>query len=332
MKILVIQPAFLGDTILTTSVLEKLHHTYPAAKIDYLVRKGHEDLFKDHPYLHELLVWDKSRNKTGNLFRMISKIRQGKYDYVINTHRHMSSGLMTAFSGAQQTLGFEDNPLSFLFSKRFPHALGNGKHEIERNQELIREITDDHVAKPRLYPSKADYASIEKYKSTGTAGPYLVLAPASVWFTKQFPAEKWIEWINACHDKKIKIFLLGAKIDKVLCDKIKAACPETDITNLSGNLTMLESAALMAGALMNYANDSAPMHFASAMNAPVTAIYTSTIPKFGFGPLSDIRFVVETKEALKCRPCGVHGLSACPEKHFKCALGIRKEDIPLVHS
>ena len=74
---------------------------------------------------------------------------------------------------------------------------------------------------------------------------------------------------------------------------------------------------------MNYVNDSAPMHFASAMNAPVTAIYCSTIPGFGYGPLSDIRFIVEREEPLYCRPCGLHGYDNCPEGHFKCALDIR---------
>jgi heptosyltransferase-2 len=73
---------------------------------------------------------------------------------------------------------------------------------------------------------------------------------------------------------------------------------------------------------MNYVNDSAPMHIASAVNAPVTAIYCSTVPAFGFGPLSDVSFIVETDEKLACKPCGIHGLESCPEKHFKCALTI----------
>lgn len=73
---------------------------------------------------------------------------------------------------------------------------------------------------------------------------------------------------------------------------------------------------------MNYVNDSAPMHLCSAVNAPVTAIYCSTIPEFGFGPLSDNSHILQTKEKLSCRPCGLHGFKSCPEKHFKCAWGI----------
>jgi heptosyltransferase-2 len=92
---------------------------------------------------------------------------------------------------------------------------------------------------------------------------------------------------------------------------------------LAGKLTFLQSAALMKSAEMNYVNDSAPMHFASAMNAPVTAVYCSTVPAFGFGPLSDIRFIVQHEAPLYCRPCGLHGFRQCPEKHFRCAKEIR---------
>jgi heptosyltransferase-2 len=83
----------------------------------------------------------------------------------------------------------------------------------------------------------------------------------------------------------------------------------------------------MRNANMNYTNDSAPLHIASAMNAPVTAVFCSTIPQFGFGPLSQKSFVVEIKYKLYCRPCGLHGFRKCPEGHFKCALEIEVNDL-----
>ena len=71
---------------------------------------------------------------------------------------------------------------------------------------------------------------------------------------------------------------------------------------------------------MNYANDSAPLQFASAMNAPVTSGLLFHYTSFGYGPLSDIKNIVELKEDLyDCRPCGLHGYQACPEGHFLCA-------------
>ena len=84
----------------------------------------------------------------------------------------------------------------------------------------------------------------------------------------------------------------------------------------------------MQHAAMNYVNDSAPLHIASAMNAPVRVIFCSTVPAFGFGPLNANGRIVERLEPLYCRPCGLHGYKACPEGHFKCALDIDVARIP----
>ena len=68
---------------------------------------------------------------------------------------------------------------------------------------------------------------------------------------------------------------------------IAAAASHPRLVNRAGELSLLQSAALMQGAAMNYVNDSAPLHLASAVNAPVTAIFCSTVPAFGFTPLSE---------------------------------------------
>jgi heptosyltransferase-2 len=120
---------------------------------------------------------------------------------------------------------------------------------------------------------------------------------------------------------------LGAASDKTLCSEIINTLPDHFAKNLSGELSFLQSAALMKTAEMNYVNDSAPMHIASAMNAPVTAVFCSTVTWFGYWPLSDKSFVVERTEPLYCRPCTSHGKRLCPEKHFKCALDINKDQL-----
>lgn len=324
-KFLIIQTAFIGDVVLATSLVEKLYYHFPDAQIDFLVRKGNESLLQNHPYLNEVIIWDKQKQKLHNLWKTIRLVRRKKYDKVINVQRFAATGLITAFSRAQETIGFDKNPLSFLFSKRIQHVIQGKdtiKHEIERNTDLIKHFTDATVIKPRLYPSTGDETRVMKYKN----GEYITISPASVWFTKQFPAEKWIEFINTL-SPHFTIYLLGAGGDIDLCDEIKRKSNHSSVINLSGQLSFLESAALMKSAIMNYVNDSAPMHFASAVNAPVTAVYCSTLPSFGFGPLSDRSRIVEIEEILLCRPCGLHGRKACPLGHFNCAYKIRIDQL-----
>lgn len=323
-SILIIQPAFIGDVVLATALIEKLHAFHPQAKIDFLLRKGNEGLLQNNPYISDILIIDKKKSKFSEWSRLLKIIRSKKYDVVVNTHRYLSSGILTAFSGARQTRGFKKNPLSFLFSKSFDHSVDPtiAVHEIERNHCLVQDITDKNPGLPKLYPSEKDEEMIGPLTTT----PFVTMSPSSVWFTKRYPAEKWAELINR-FDRKYKIYLLGGKADKAEIEKMLEACNNPGAVNLAGNLGFIPSAALMKRAEMNYVNDSAPMHFCSAVNAPVTAIFCSTVPGFGFSPLSKRSFVVETKDELSCRPCGMHGRKSCPKGHFKCGYNIATETL-----
>ena len=321
-KILVIQTAFIGDAILATGILEKLHQHYAEAEIHFLIRKGNESLFENHPFLKQILVWDKSK-KYSDLWRLLQAIRKEKFDVAINLQRFGATGLLTGFSGATKTIGFEKNPFFFLFSESYPHEILNGKHEVERNHELIKNITDNHFEKPRLYPSEKDINAISKYVEK----PFVCIAPASVWFTKQLPESKWIELINQTNSV-YTIYMLGSKVDNDLAHRIMSNATNKNVVNLCGKISLLQSAALMKSATMNYINDSAPLHLASAIDAPVTAFFCSTIPEFGFGPLSENSQIIQTEEKLKCRPCGLHGKKACPEGHYKCGTGINISAVP----
>lgn len=314
----------MGDVILSTPLIEKLHHFYPDASIDFLLKKGYESVFRDHPYLDLIITWDKTHKKYKHLRALLQMIRNSKYDAVINLQRFASSGLLTAFSKAKHKIGFNKNPFSLFFTKRVKHNIGKSTinpHETERNLLLIEYLTGSGKFPVKLYPSNRDYAKTSQYKTR----KYITISPASLWFTKQFPEGKWVEFVKAAHktDPDLIIYFLGSENEAALCDRIieKAEIEDTSM-NLAGKFSILESATLMKDASMNYVNDSAPMHMASAMNAATTAIYCSTIPEFGFGPLAENSTIVQVQEKLNCRPCGLHGFKHCPEKHFDCAYKI----------
>jgi len=311
MKCLIIQTAFLGDVILATALAEKIKQQHPESAVHFLLRKGNEKLLEGHPHIDKLLVWDKKK-KFRDLRRLLGEVRRAKYDAAVNVQRFAASGLLTAFSGAKTTIGFDKNPLSFLFSLKVEHRQ-KGVHETERNQKLIASFTTGKAARPALYPSPHDFENVKHLKNSS----YVCVAPTSVWFTKQWAFHKWVELIEklVVHHQ---VYLLGAPNEADFCSRIAAHFPARAV-NAAGKLSLLESAALMKGAQMNYVNDSAPLHIASAMNAPVTAIFCSTLPSFGFGPLSDVSHCAEAKEELPCRPCGLHGKKRCPEGHFHCA-------------
>jgi ADP-heptose:LPS heptosyltransferase len=322
-RILVIQTASIGDVILATPVLEAINSNLPEYKIDILVKGGMEGLFLSHPFVNDILVWNKSEKKYRNLFHLILKVRKRHYSYVITLQRFFSSGLITALSGSKMTIGFQKNPLSAFFKYRVPHEIRQGLHETERNLQLLQPL-NLAAGKPvmKLYPSARDIDLVEKLKKRA----YITISPASLWFTKQFPIEKWISFLNSI-PAELVVYILGSKQDQKLANNIIEKSEHQEIHSLCGELKLLESAALMKNAVMNYTNDSAPMHLASSVDAPVTAIFCSTTPDFGFGPLSAQSIIVEALEIPACKPCGLHGYSTCPEKHFNCALNIHNDQL-----
>lgn len=311
-KILFIQTAFLGDVILATAAIAEAKRIFPNASIDVLVKKGNESLLQNNPSIHNIYIFNKSNKKLSEIFRLTKIFKTNRYDIVFNFHRFGSSGIITLLSGAKKKYGFKKNPFSWCYTKKFEHNIGNGQHEVERNLQLLQEFGAATTAQPKLYPSQENYEKVKFYKNQ----TYYCIAPASVWFTKQLPEHKWIELIQILGNEHC-IYLLGAPNDVELCERLQINSKQNNIINLAGKLSLLESAVLMKDAKRNYVNDSGPLHIASAMNAPVTAFFCSTITDFGFGPLSNDKQVLEVKN-LECRPCGLHGYKACPLGHFKC--------------
>lgn len=316
---LLIQTAFLGDVTLCTPVISELSRIYPEAKIDVVVRKGNESLLANNPHIHHLFIWNKKEGKYRSLVKTIKQLRQNRYDEVINLQRYSSSAIMTLFAKSKMKIGFSTAAMRWVYHKVVPHSLSSGKHEVTRNLSTIQHHGAKDLVRPEMFPSEADFEFVQNYKNQ----PYYCLAPASVWFTKQLPKEKWLELV-AKLETTGKVYLLGGPDDLILCDEI--ANQKASVEVLAGKLNLLQSAALMRDAKMNYVNDSGPLHIASAMNAPVRAFFCSTIPDFGFGPLSDNSKVIQTSENLSCKPCGNHGFMACPKGHFKCGYQINVAD------
>lgn len=310
---LLIQTAFIGDVILATALVEYLAQHEPDAPLDVLVRRGNEGLLAGNPHIRQVLIWDKKTRKYPNLLRLLRQIRRAQYGRVVTLQRFASTGFLTAFSGAAERVGFAENPFSRFFTRRVPHIIGDGTHEVARNLKLLSNLPA--TLKPRLYPTPADEAAAAPYAA---AGEYLCLAPTSVWFTKQYPEEKWLELLAAL-PPGLPVYLLGGPPDTAACERLAQAASRPGLVNLSGKLSLPASAALMRGAVLNYVNDSAPLHLCSAVDAPVCAIFCSTVPAFGFGPLSTFSRVVEHPGPLACRPCGLHGHARCPLGHFRCA-------------
>ena len=311
-NVLFIQTAFLGDVVLATAALEAWHQAHPDDRVDVLVRKPMDGLFEGHPWIRSVLAWDKKpRVKGKDWRRLVRLVRRARYDVVVNLHRHASSGILTALSMAPVRMGYANNPLAWRFTHRIPHRWGDGTHEVDRHLDLLQthEPGMSRGIRPALHPQPSHAQEAE---GIGARDAVLVM-PGSQWATKAWPEGQFSKFLE---EADARVVLMGSPGEHALCARL--ADGHSHVTNAAGSVSLLGMVAAVGMARAVVANDSAPLHVASATNTPTVALFTSTVPRFGFGPRSEVHQVVEPASELPCRPCGMHGRKRCPEGHFKC--------------
>jgi heptosyltransferase-2 len=302
-KILFIQTAFIGDAILGTAAVGALHAKY--GKVDVLVRKGNEIFYRSHPAVNEVLIWDK-KNKWSSWWNLLKTVRSRKYEKTFLAQRFFTMGLFLLFSKSKSKVGYQSGWWSFGYDIRVHHRWGNGIHEVQRLMDLIGE---NSFVKPSLHFEK-------EHQVERPSESYITISPSSVWKTKQAPLAVWQQVLDLY--PKAQVLVMGGPGDKNILQEMMMQLRHDHLHLSAGEYSLMQSAWIMKGAVRNFVNDSGPLHLCTATNSPVTAFFCSTVPAFGFGPLSDDSVVLENNEHLNCRPCGMHGHQQCPKGHFQC--------------
>lgn len=318
-RILLIQTAFLGDAILTTPLIRALKQTYPQAKLDVLCIPETVIVFKFNPYVHRVLSFNK-RDKARRILTVLPLIRQlknEKYDLAVSAQLHFTSSLIMLMAGIPNRLGF---PRQKLLTMTID--LPKGIPVVKRYLRLMTALTDkefDHQTE--LYWDEKTDGTVESVAGNFLNSYQTVvgIAPGSVWPTKRWLPEYFAELISELNKRDVRAILIGGKEDFQLCREI-AMMSGSDPLNLAGKLSLLGSAALIQMLKLIVTNDSAPLHLANAVQTDVVAIFGPTVERFGFYPFRERDRVVELD--LGCRPCGKHGHTKCPLKHFNCMKNI----------
>ena len=153
---------------------------------------------------------------------------------------------------------------------------------------------------------------------------WIALFPGSVWATKMWKKEGFMELGRSLQQLGYQIAVMGGPEEKVLGQEVADSIPEA--LNLCGKTSLLDSLKLLSQANMVVGNDSSSSHMAALVGVPVVAIYGPTVLKFGYRPWAKKSAVVEI-EGMSCRPCGPHGHKKCPLGHHNCMQKLEASEV-----
>ena len=163
-KILVIQKKRIGDVLTSTVLFKPLKEKYPNAKLVYLVYQNSTAVVENNPYIDEILVLDEATRKSKLLFlKFLLSIRRKRFDLVIDAYSKPNSVIISFFTGAKNTIGFEKKYSKILLKNVINRDSFKGfgaNKAIQDRLGLLQPIgINCEIEQPKIYLTKSEIES-----------------------------------------------------------------------------------------------------------------------------------------------------------------------------
>ena len=326
-RILMIRMSSLGDIILTTPVLRLVRQYCPEAQIEFLVKAEYQDVLREHPCVDRLWLLDTRQP----LRHMLQQLRQMRYDLVLDLHRTLRSQLLYRGVLSRRRLAYGKRTLRRALLVHLKWNTLRAKTPVpELYAAPLRQLgmtaplsgTDMYVDADSREMIRSD---LVQACAAQPERPLLAVAPGSRWPTKRWPVERFAQVAQELatrHDAGV--VMLGDVHDEPmaaeLCQRLSVP-----VLNRVGQLSIMQTAALLQRTRLLLSNDSGLMHMATALQVPVVAVFGPTVPEFGFYPFQAQAQVLS--HPISCRPCSTKGSNRCPRRHHHCMAHIPSEKV-----
>ncbi|HVI73398.1 MAG TPA: glycosyltransferase family 9 protein [Anaeromyxobacteraceae bacterium] len=306
MRVLVLQPGYLGDTVFLGPAVRALKARWPEGRVALCVTPRGAPAARLLPGCDEVVVYDKRGADRGlsGLRRTARRLRDFGAELALVPHTSLRSGLLARLSGAPRRVGYAP-----LCSERVP--LDRARPFVDRALALADRAgaPGDPALSLRAPPAHDAYA---EGVLAGARRPVVGLVPGAEWATKRWAAERFAALAAELVRDGATPVLLGGPSERALASRIQAlaAVPMRDTT---GN-AIDEAVAVLARCDLVVGGDTGLVHCARALGRRALVL---------FGPTTPDRHRFTSREralvlGIPCQPCHDHGPARCPLGHHDC--------------
>ena len=326
MKILVVGPSWVGDTVLAQPLFKLLHARHAGLALDVLAPRWTFSLLERMPEVRRAIESPFAHGdlKLGERRRLGRALAREGYDQAIVLPNTFKSALAPYFAGIPIRTGYIGELRHWILSdarkldrERLPQmaqryaALGLPRGEpLRQPLPALALRVDDPVRRELLARLGLDRGR-----------PAAALCPGAEYGpSKRWPARYFGELAQGIAAKGCAVWLIGSRNDRDASAEIEQHSGGV-CRNLCGETTLADAIDLLASTSFVVSNDSGLMHVAAAVGRPLIALYGSTSPGFT-PPLSpDARIL---KLDLPCSPCFKR---ECPLGHFNCMMQLTPDRV-----
>ena len=315
-KILIVRLSALGDTIHTIPTVNAIRNKYKNAQIDWIVEDKAAKFVVNNPLVNNVYVlernkWKQNHNKIQSFkefFSIIKKIREQKYDVVIDTQQLFKSSVIMGLSGGKRKIAPDcGREFSWIFAneiiKMNRKQFDINYHVVKRNLDIAGYLgCDTDKIEFKIPDFTSEYSlevkniidNIDKTKKT------IVISPATTWENKHWTVQGWADVINEFKND-FNIIITAAEKEKILTAQILSQIQGGNIIDLSGKTGLCDLVYIFKHSDLVISPDSGSAHIAWAVNYPkiITLFFATSANRTA--PFGDKYCSLSSKCA--CSPC-----------------------------
>ncbi len=293
-RVLVFQAGGLGDILRAFPLLLSLGEHLPGAELTTLTPMAETvfDLFPRRDRLARTLLYDPIVVHRGprRKWRLARELRAHGYDLIVNPGRGegmLENTLLAYAIGAPHRVGFERDGAGFLHTVKVP--LRDDRPIVEQNLDLLRAlgiVPAIRAPSVRIPADALAFAAALRERQVHAGERLIGVHPGSRWRRRlQWPAERYAEAARAILTRhRCRFLLLGNADEAGVNEQIAAAVGGGYATNLAGQTTLPQAAAVLSRCDLFIGNDSGLLHLALALKTPSIGIFGETAPEQVIAP------------------------------------------------
>lgn len=321
-RILIVAPAWIGDMVMTESLVAALRRRDPGADIHLLAPSWTAPLGRRMAGVvatHEI-------ESVHGRFDLMMRVRIGQalrpeaFDLAIVLPASLKSAIAPLLARIPKRRGYVGEMRFGLLNQ----ARGLDKTRHPRTIDRFVALADDGsgaepmVTAPILrHDEAAARDAAMRLSLDHETRPVVALCPGAEYGpSKQWPVSHFAALAGLLAEAGMATWIFGSDNDRPIADMIVRLAVAHDKTaapiDLCGATNLLDALDLMSLTSAVVSNDSGLMHIAAAIGRPLVALYGSTSPAVT-PPLGKVVRILERE--LPCRPCFKR---ECPLGHLDC--------------
>jgi len=284
-NILIIDFGQLGDVVLSLPALRLTRKRFPDARITVVVGKPGGQIIRLSGFANEVIEVDRVSLRDGSklvsiarIFKLVARIRQSKFDFVIDLHSLSETNLLGFLSGAPQRLFARRPGRSIDYLANFnpqPPAEDNSDHLVDRYLKVLRPLGVENPSRiPTLRTSSKADRHVESLlkKEKAQSNTLLVgLFPGAGHAGRRWAVERFAELADyLIRNDRVRVIVFAGPEERALIPQLKTLFPQDTI--FFDQLTIEQLASAQARLTLFISNDTGPMHIAAAVGTPVITL------------------------------------------------------------